>query len=347
MKDNEIVLGVTVGEIAAAFAEYKAKYGKQPDPDTALQFPINLQQVGLNELIKNYQFSSYDSQAYNNAFIELVSRGNSHNSSFIYDTLIFTRYQRPFSRYMGRMPESTLQIGPGGSLGCEVLFCMSGVKETFTLDPFPLMTFDIENYMESLKLLFNTIKLFEGINGFNASTLNTPEYQSIEKGVYKVGSGVIRHVHPRMFEDTGFGDESVDYLFSHATLEHVRSPLKCIQETKRVLKKGSITAHCIDLRDHRNFDAPLGFLRESDASWSMLMEEYCKHDASGYMNRWRASEFVSEFEKNGFRILEVTPEMKVSDEMLDSELPNLDLKYKTYKRDDLSVISVFIVAQKI
>ncbi|MDX9714331.1 MAG: methyltransferase domain-containing protein [Dissulfurispiraceae bacterium] len=347
MKDNEIVLGVTVGEIAAAFADYKAKHGKQPDPDTALQFPINLQQIGLDQLIKNYQFSSYDSQAYNKAFIELVSRGNSHNSSFIYDTSIFTRYKRPLSQYMNRMPESTLQIGPGGSLGCEVLMCMSSVKEAFTIDPFPLMTFDIDNYMNSLGSLFNTVKLFEGINGFSASTLQIPDYKTVEKGIYKIGSSTIKHIYPRMFEDTGFADESVDYLFSHATLEHVRSPLKCVQETHRVLKPGGLTAHCIDLRDHRNFDTPLGFLKESDASWSAMMEEYCKHDASGYMNRWRSSEFVSAFEKTGFKVLEVNPEMKISDDILDSELPHLDNKFKTYKREDLGVITVFIVAQKI
>jgi ubiquinone/menaquinone biosynthesis C-methylase UbiE len=167
------------------------------------------------------------------------------------------------------------------------------------------------------------------------------------KGHFQIGESVIEHIHPRTFEETGFENESIDFLFSHATLEHVTSPLKCIQETHRVLKKGGITAHCIDLRDHRDFNQPLGFLRESDENWAAMMKEYCRHDGSGYMNRWRASEFKNVFEREGFELLEHEAEMKVSDEVIDAELPLLDDKYRSFEQEDLMTTTLFLVARKV
>ena len=77
------------------------------------------------------------------------------------------------------------------------------------------------------------------------------------------------------------------------------------------------------------------------------MEEYCHNDSSIYMNRWRASQFQIAFESEGFTILEFTPNIKATDEMVASEMPYLDERFQSCSREDLTAISLFIVAQKV
>ena len=339
---------ISMAEIVRAFAVYKQEHGVPPTPEVELRVPFDMPgMLSLENIIKEFTFPHYDSQAYNNAFIEMLSKGFLHNASFIYDMSIYYRYHRPISKYMEALPESTLQIGPGGSLGCEVLLCMFGVRRAYTLDPFPLLTFDLDSFMKTMKKLFEVMRWFEGVNGFEPFSLRAPEYETIDKGKYRVGESTIQHIYPRTFEDTGFESETIDFLFSQATLEHVRDPLKCIKETSRVLKPGGLTAHCIDLRDHRDFEEPLKFLRESDESWARAMEEHCRYDASGYMNRWRASEYVKAFEQQGFELLESVPEMKVSNEILNSEIPVMAKRFSGFSKEDLATITTFIVARKV
>lgn len=345
---NKIDIKISASDIAQTFLMFKQEHGKSPDPDDIVTIPLCLQDIGsLATIIKSYSLSHYDSQAFNSALTEILQKGFNHNGSFIYDMTMYNRYSRPFIKYNNKVPESTLQIGPGGSLGCEVLLCVSGTKRAYTLDAFPLMTFDLDGFINTAKEYFESMRWIDGLNGFNPSSLSVPDSRLIGKGHFQVGDSVIEHIHPRTFEETGFENDSIDFLFSHATLEHVTNPMKCIQETHRVLKKGGITAHCIDLRDHRDFDQPLGFLRESDGKWATMMKEYCSQDASGYMNRWRASEFKNAFENEGFELLEDVAEMKVNDEIIDTEIPLMDEKYRSFERDDLMTTTIFIVARKV
>ncbi len=338
-------VNISMAEITRAFTAYKKERGCLPAAESSLGLSVNLEK-GLDDIIKESALLTYDSQIYNKAFIEMINKGMNHNASFIYDALIYSRYHRPVLKYLGRTPEATLQIGPGGSLGCEVLLCLMGVRRAYTLDKFPLLTFDLENFMKSIQMLFDVMSCLAGINGFNPSPLVIPDFETIDKGHYRVGDSAIQHSFPRMFEETGFDNESLDFLFSHATFEHVRDPLKCIKEINRILKPGGLTAHCIDLRDHRNFDRPLTFLRESDDSWTKIMEDYCRYDGSGFMNRWRACEFKAAFEKEGFDILEFNAEMRANDDMLEAEMPFLDKKFKELSKEDLATTTLFIVARK-
>ncbi|UCH81560.1 MAG: methyltransferase domain-containing protein [Nitrospiraceae bacterium] len=336
---------LSMSEITRAFSAYKKSHGELA-LESELTFPMELQfKDDLAGIISEFEFTRYDAQQYNSAFIKMMERGRD-NTGFIYDASVYNRYSRPL-RHMDNIPNSTLQIGPGGSLGCEVLFALSGVQKAYTLDPFLILTFDLEGFIESLKVLFETMSLFQGIGNFDSSFLNFPELKILGTGHYRIGKSTVRHFDSRSFNCTGFENASVDYLFSHATMEHVIDPLHCIRETKRVLKPGGLTAHCIDLRDHRNFDVPLGFLRESREAWEEIMQEYCSIVPHGYMNRWRASEYKEAFEHEGFEVLEDVAEMKVSDAMIDAELPLVDDKYKSFEREDLRTTTLFIVARKV
>ncbi len=348
--ENLTDIQIPMLEITRAFSAYKQTHGQMPAPESLLSMRTSLKPesstFGLDEIIRHHRFPPYDSPAVNSAISAMLERGMNANGSLLYDISLFSRYHRVFAKYFNTVPERTLQVGPGGSLGVEVLFAMCGVSEACTIDPYPLMTFDLDNFMASLKVYFQSVHYLGGLNGFTADQLVLPTFMRTADGSCHVGSGTITHYHPRSFEQTGFPDNSVDYLFSHATLEHVQDPRQCIREANRVLRPGGITAHCIDLRDHRDFNRPLGFLSESGAAWAAKMAEYCRHDGSGYMNRWRAHEYRQAFIEEGFDILECTPEMIASDEIIALELPHLAPEFRSMPREELAVISVTIIAQK-
>lgn len=295
----------------------------------------------LAEIIRGYQFPTYKPATYNEALLELLERGKHFNSSFIYDAIIHYRYRQVMERYLAGPPECTLQVGPGGSLGCEVLLALWGVKQAYTVDPFPLLSFDLDLFMKTLGAFFEVVRWFNG-NGGPA----VPAHQTLGKGHFTVGDSLIRHYYPRHFEDTGLPDHSIDFLFSHATLEHVRDPRTCIAETWRVLRPGGLTAHCIDLRDHRNFEQPLAYLQWPPEAWDRLMARHCRGDGSLYQNRWRANEFREAFAGAGFEVLEYRPELKVEMSQLAAELPRFDQKYHDVPLEDLAITTIFIVAQK-
>lgn len=332
-------------DITKAFYDYKRIHGAL-ELEAEINIPVDLQfKDNLAGIINEFEFTQYDAKEYNSAFSKMLERGKK-NAGFIYDAMVYNRYFKEL-RHMDRIPETTLQIGPGGSQGCEVLFSLMGVKKAYSLDPFLMLTFDLDGYMKLLKLLFETMTLFKGVGGYDPQYLNFPDCEKLETGHYTIGDNTVRHFDSRTFDNTGFESDSIDYLFSHATLEHVKDPLKCIQETSRVVKPGGLTAHCIDLRDHRNFEDPLGFLCESGASWEEIMNEYCSVVPHGYMNRWRASEYRDAFESEGFEVLEHFAEIKASDEVIETVTPYLDEKYRALSQEDLKTTTLFIVARKV
>ncbi len=341
----KVKIDLPMAEVARVFNSYKEAYGKQPAPVSVLTFSADLNDLKLDDIIREIELPPYDSQAFNNAFNEMLSKGLSYNASFLYDMLIFQRYSRPLGSYWKGMPEVSLQVGPGGSLGCEVLFCMAGTKMAYTIDRYPLLRFNLDSFMQVIDKFSEVIRLTSPKGGIDAFPLK-PDYETINERLYRIGNSQIEHVYPRSFEESGLDSGIIDFLFSHATFEHVRDPIKCIKEIMRLLKPGGLTAHCIDLRDHRNFDQPLRFLRESDESWEEIMNEYCKYDGSGYMNRWRASDFRKAFELEGFEILECNAEMEAAAHIVEAEMPLLDKKYGTFSREDLAITTLFIVARK-
>ena len=300
----------------------------------------------LCDLISNHVISLYNSTEYNDAFAEIIRKGVSHNSSILYDAAIFSKFSRTIHTYSQQIPETTLQIGPGGSLGCEVLFCLSGIMNAWSLDPYTHLKFDFAKFMATLQKFFDVMNNFQTIHDRAAPRFTIPEYSVATASSYRIGKSSMQHFPSSTFESTGLPNDSIDFLFSNAVLEHARDPLQCVRETMRVLRKNGITAHQIDLRDHRDFSKPLLFLKHSDAQWQTIMQEYCAVDPFMYMNRWRSQDFVEIFEKEGFRILEVTPNMTADDTTVDKALPCLDDRFKNYPRSELGTISLFIVAEK-
>jgi SAM-dependent methyltransferase len=91
-------------------------------------------------------------------------------------------------------------------------------------------------------------------------------------------------------------NESVDYCFSNAVLEHIpkRDFHRMINELFRLLKTGGTCVHRVDLRDH--LGGALNNLRFSDHIW----ESNLFFKSGFYTNRIRFDEMIGMFKTAGF-----------------------------------------------
>jgi len=91
---------------------------------------------------------------------------------------------------------------------------------------------------------------------------------------------------------------SVDLVFSHAVLEHVRRAefLETQIECRRVMRTDAIASHRIDLRDH--LGGRLNNLRFSEALWESQFFSF----SGFYTNRIQFSEMLDLFSKAGFSV---------------------------------------------
>jgi SAM-dependent methyltransferase len=258
------------------------------------------------------------------------------NGSSIYNIGIHRYYNNLIEEYLGSSTRArVLEIGPGINLGTGLLFAMSGTRKYYGLDIYkdPDLL-GIPQYESIVKLL--------SLIAPDRIKIPAESIMKIAGGQVSFDKDKIEYLYPRQSYDIPLADGSLDYVFSHAAFEHIADPLKTIAAIHKVLRKGGITAHQIDLRDHRDFSKPLEFLKIDAATW----KDSHKNPATAYlyMNRWRSSEFKDAFEKHGFQILKVQPTTiyPVSDELRKS----LHRDFQNHSLEDLSVVGVMIIAKK-
>lgn len=147
--------------------------------------------------------------------------------------------------------------------------------------------------------------------------------------------GEVEYRAPEAIENTTLPDGSFDFIYSHATLEHVFDPARAVASIGRLLRPGGITSHVVDLRDHRNFNEPHAFLRYPDWLWHMASSR------RGGPNRWRESDWSQAFSEIGLEA-EIVSKDRVA-------LPadqRLAPKFEKKNRTDLETVGIMIVAQK-
>ena len=320
---------------------------------------VNINEVG--SIIQDTQPGNWDNKAYNYALKSLLDRGQEINSSILYDGGLFTTYFRVMKQYLPELPIQTLEVGPGRSIGASIMLAIRGVKEAHTMDPFPNLNFDIESFAETMRSLARTTAFLNQLaNGHaspsgqeagrrfqdaSVSDLIVPECRLLAENQFRVGNNTVTHFPHRFFEDTGLAGNAYDFIFSHAALEHVRNPEHCIHELSRLLKAGGVTAHQIDLRDHRDFNNPLEFLKDSEESWQKTAAAMCSSDGALYMNRWRRSQWIQAFRDQGFEVLESETNMKWDKSKVQETLPLLHKDFQS-NLEDLESISMFLVARR-
>ena len=155
----------------------------------------------------------------------------------------------------------------------------------------------------------------------------------------------IQYLAPRDACRTGLPSESVDFVTSTSTLEHV--PVEelpaLLAECRRLLAAGGAMSSAIDLRDHFSyFDrslSPYNFLRYSDSTWRLLNSEL------GFQNRLRRPDYLRLFEAAGFEIVAErsrTPRPKLAKTLRRIEPAP---RFRGYRPEDLAVTKLDLVVR--
>jgi len=294
------------------------------------------------ELVEDLETGGIDCFQLNDAINSLLEKSKLVNSSIIYDIYCFELYNRIYTARYGKKPDIVVELGPGKSGGVLLLFLYNGTKLAYSVDPFPELEIQPKKFFE-LVLKFNLFKSLCDSQYFQ-SNVNIIEIEANKK--YQINQGTFEHFPSNSGENLPFSDNSIDYLYSNAVLEHVIDPEQTLKEIYRVLKKGGITAHQVDLRDHRDFTKPLEFLTYSQEEWNRELAEVKKGSPTNHMNRWRFNDWKAGLMKVGFEIEEFYTNMFADKAYLQTIQPKLHSDFRSLSEEELQSISIFFVAKK-
>lgn len=201
---------------------------------------------------------------------------------------------------------SVLEIGPGGNVATTLLFLEAGAERGVCIDVFPFLSDQGDLYAELTT---------------NPHALDRIEYRC-----------------PEAIETTTLPAESFDIIFSNACLEHVSDPAVAAKRISTLLKPGGVTTHGIDLRDHRNFDEPLDFLRYPDWVWRGASSRRT------HTNRWRASDWQKAFREAGLTDIEIKP--VETHDLTEPVRRSMNRRFRDKRMDDLALTQIELTAIK-
>ncbi len=221
---------------------------------------------------------------------------------------------------------SVIELGPGDSLFSALIASALGAYQTFLIDTGDYASKDMSIY-HSLNLMLKN-KGFETKHFSDSSSiddiLNRSNASYLTEGVQS-----FKHI----------ADNSIDYCFSNAVLEHVsRYDIETLStEIKRVLKVGGKSIHRVDLKDH--LGGNLNNLRFSEALWESSLFK----NAGFYTNRIRFEEMKSIFTQDGLK----TEVPRISKwEKLPTPRSKLNIEFSSLSDENLLVSGFDIVIEK-
>lgn len=167
-----------------------------------------------------------------------------------------------------------LEMGTGDSVASAVFAAALGAKKTYLVDVGDFITRDMAFYRQ----LDDRFDNFDDMMEYCHATYLTDGLSSLKT----------------------IPDNSVDFIWSHATLEHVRHAEfdETMNELYRIIKPGGVMSHEIDLKDH--LGGKLNNLRFSPDLW----ESEWMATSGFYTNRLRPYEMADSMRQAGFTIEE-------------------------------------------
>lgn len=178
-----------------------------------------------------------------------------------------------------------LELGPGDSLFSALILRGLGAAGAVLVDADDFASHDLSVYRAMVGLLER-----EG--------LAPPSLSDVGDRAALLASCEARYLTDGLASIRGLPDNSVDFMWSQAVLEHIRrdSFLETLRELRRVLKPDGLASHRVDLQDH--LAEALNNLRFSERRW----ESAFFAEAGFYTNRIQYSEMLGLFEEAGFAV---------------------------------------------
>ncbi len=236
--------------------------------------------------------------------------------SFEYSRKIFEGHFRDMNRIKKFNNPVIMEIGPGDSL-FSMVYSRKYSSEKFYF-------IDVDNFAtENTKLYYKLQKKLEKYNFFSIKL----------KKVFKDFDDVLNFYNAKYLTSgleslRKIDDNSIDYIFSHSVMEHVRKNElnQLIKQMYRVLKPGGVISHNINYKDH--LGESLNNLRFSEQIWESDL--FAK--SGFYTNRIPAVEMHKYFKKIGFNLV-------IEDFGRWDKLPinrnNLSKEFKKFTNDEL------------
>ena len=217
-----------------------------------------------------------------------------------------------------------LEVGAGDSIGSGVVASNFGMS-SFIIDVDAFATKNIEFYKKIICEL-------------DSSNLNSLEknFISYEEMCEKFD---ISYLTEGTSSFKNIDDNSIDIIISQACLEHVRKKEFefFMNENFRVCKKGALSIHSIDFKDHLEYS--LNNLRFSEKIW----ESEFMSSSGFYTNRLRYSDMKKMFLESGFEIIK---EDLTSWKELPMKKAKLNKDFINYEESDLLVKEAVVVLKK-
>ncbi len=273
--------------------------------------------------------------AYDKALLELIASGRKVNGTALYNFGIFNYFGAIWREHgKGVQPPVILEIGPGANLGQGVLFVATGARKYIGLDLYR----DPELYnRRSYSAAYELLNLVAP----DRTLLRADQIYTVSREQVVFNPERIQFLFPRQSFDIGLPEGSIDFVYSASVFEHITDVEKTVAAILKVLRKGGISAHNFDMRDHMDFSKPLEFLKVDEPAWKA---RFTGEKAYSYTNRRRLSDMVKAMEAAGFKILKVAPGERTP--MSEEIRAGLHPDFQKYSLEDLAVVSALIVAEK-
>ena len=216
---------------------------------------------------------------------------------FQYDQMEVPEYAyRAFENHFNRVSQikqlepgfTSLELGPGNSLFSALICRSHGGGKTYMIDVDNFAVENPQSYMAMSDYL-------------TQQGLSAPQIQSDRSFTEIMADCGGIYLTSGLASLQTMEDRSVDFVWSHAVLEHIRRAefLEIMKETRRVISDDGVCSHTVDLKDH--LDSSLNNLRFNENFW----ESKFVNDSGIYTNRIRCEEMLEIFREAGFEVKEV------------------------------------------
>ncbi len=256
--------------------------------------------------------------------LSLFEHGSMHKPAYAYSVFKqhFDRIQQPHVGF------TSVELGPGDSVFSAIIAKAFGGSSSYLVDLGDYATQDIESYKKMAKFLEE--------KGLAVDSKYT-NWQSVSDILESCSA---HYLTSGLSSLKSIPDNSVDFIFSQAVLEHIRRHefLDVMKELRRIIKNTGYCSHMIDLKDH--LGGNLNHLRFSEKIW----ESDFMVKSGFYTNRIRYSEMLDLFQEANFQITSI--EIKKWDKLAISRA-NLALPFKNMPDEELLVSEFSTILQPV
>lgn len=228
-----------------------------------------------------------------------------------------------------------LEVGPGLSCGMALYFLARGAKKVVMVDREPRFFLDVRDEQVIREICDFLEESYSTAGLYSKAMLN-------EKTPLEFNPEALE-IHRTGINNVPLPDDSVDFIFSNAVLEHVSEPALALREMYRLLKPGSLMAHQVDLRVHGPVKKknPLAHLHYAPWEWRILTAR-----KMSYTNRLRLSQFVSLIKESGFDLKHLKMREGASEELPENQRNSFYDDFREMSDQDLRTLGFFFVAKK-